>query len=270
MVEMMRRLKMNNKLYTMCGTVALAFVACSENSGVGGTSVEPNTVYAEDNWLWNPLAGDLSVNTARYAALLPENVDADGHWFWDAGETDNEDGGLSSIIWPVELGRDVDPLSTVIESCYGICGVADLSKGSLNYQPYVSVGFVIARDSAGNPTPVDVSDWGGVCITYASEISPRLVLDLGDSLRSIFDDGASFPEVYLAKTSNEISKCFSWDKFKIPAWRSMPPESWEKETGWKASKQLVGLMFVIQGDPGQYAFSIKYVGTMEGYELGVD
>ena len=266
MVEIMRRLKMNNKLYTMCGTVALAFVACSENSGVGGTSVEPNTVYAEDNWLWNPLAGDLSVNTARYTALLPEKVNADGHWFWNVeeGGTDNDEGGLSSIIWPVELGGGVDPLSTVIESCNGICGVADLSKGSLNYQPYVSVGFVIARDSAGNPTPVNVSDWGGVCITYASEISPRLVLDLGDSLRSIFDDGASFPEVHLAKTPNEISKCFSWDKFKIPSWQSRPPESWKNETGWKASKQLVGLMFVIQGNPGQYAFSIKYVGTAGG------
>ena len=261
---------MNSKLYAACCAMALAFVACSENSGVGGTSVEPNTVYAENYWLWNPLAGDLSVNTARYAALLPENVNADGHWFWNAEETDNNDGGLSFIVWPVALERGEDPLSTVIEECQGICGVANLNMGSLAYQPYVRVGFVIARDSAGNPMPVDVSGWGGVCVTYTSEIMLRLVLDLGDSLRKVFDDGASFPEVSLPKATSENSKCFSWDEFKIPSWRRNPPESWREETGWKASKQLVGLMFVLQSVSGQYAFSIKYVGTTEDYESGVD
>ena len=254
---------MNKTLYTMCGAMALAFAACS------GTSVEPNTMNVEGCPLWNPLAGDLSVNTARYAALLPENVTADGHWFWNAGETDNDDGGLSSVIWPVELGSGLDPLSTVIESCHGICGVANLSQGALTYQPYVSVGFVIARDSAGNPTPVDVSDWGGVCISYTSETMPSLVLDLGDSLRKLFDDGGSLPVVSLAKTSKEISKCFSWDKFKIPSWRKDPPASWGENTGWKASKQLVGLMFRLQNNPGQYAFSIKYIGTKEGDEASV-
>ena len=43
----MRRLKMNKTLYTMCGAIVLALAACAD-----GTSVEPNTSYAEGNSLW--------------------------------------------------------------------------------------------------------------------------------------------------------------------------------------------------------------------------
>ena len=72
--------------------------------------------------------GEYHINTARYAARLPENAQADGHWFWEARGADENEGGQSSIIWPVELGSDADSLSTVIDLCQGICGVASLKK----------------------------------------------------------------------------------------------------------------------------------------------
>ena len=253
---------MNNKLYTACGAMALALAACSEdNGGVSGTSTEPNPVYAEGLSLWNPQTGDYHINTALYAARLPANTYADGHWFWEARGADENEGGQSSIIWPVALGSDADSLSSVIESCQGICGIADLKKGSMTMQPFAAVGFVMARDDAGKPAPVDVSDWNGVCISYTSDVAASLVLDLGDSLGALFDDGFGFPAVALPKALNQVTKCFSWSQFEFPSWKKEFPDGWSRKAGVQSAKQLVGLMFRIQNEPGQYKFDIKYFGT---------
>lgn len=253
---------MNNKLYTACGAMALVLVACSENNGgVSGTSTEPNPAYAESRSLWDPQTGDYHVNTALYAARLSANAQADGHWFWEARGADENEGGQSSIIWPVELGGDADSLSTVIDSCHGICGIADLKKGSMTMQPFAAVGFVMARDEAGKPVPVDVSDWNGVCISYTSDVAASLVLDLGDSLGALLDDGFGFPAVALPKALDKVTKCFDWSQFEFPMWKKEFPDGWTRKAGEKAAKQLVGLMFRIQNEPGEYKFNIKYFGT---------
>ena len=261
----MRRLKMNKKLYAMCGAIVLALAACAD-----GTSVEPNTSYAEGNSLWNPLAGDFSVNTARYAEKLPENLRADGHWFWET-RGDDDDGGRSYVEWPVKLGSGVDSLSTVIESCQGICGIARLNRGELNYDPFVGVGFTIARDEMGRPTPVDVSDWGGICITYKCDLSPTLVLVLDDSVSKLLDDGYAFPAVALPKArTGEITRCYSWDKFQLPSWFRGVPAYWSDNVGEKAAQRLVGIMFKMQNTPGEYAFSISYVGMNAEDDSGIE
>jgi hypothetical protein len=269
---------MNKKLYTACGAIALSLAACSgDNGNISGTSTEPNPMALGSSSsveesssgsfglneydLWNPLLGEYHINTARYAARLPENVQADGHWFWEARGADENEGGQSSIIWPVALGGDADSLSTVIDSCQGICGIADLKKGAMTMQPFAAVGFVMARDAAGNPTPVDVSDWNGVCISYTSDVAASLVLDLGDSLGALFDDGFGFPAVALPKALDQVTKCFSWSQFKFPSWKKEFPDGWSREAGVKSAKQLIGLMFRIQNEPGQYKFNIKYFGT---------
>jgi len=269
---------MNKKLYTACGAMALSLAACSgENGNISGTSTEPNPMalgssssVAESSSesfglneydLWNPLAGDYHINTARYSALLSADVRADGYWFWEARGADELEGGQSSIIWPVELGSGADSLSTVIDSCQGICGIASLKNGSMTYQPFASIGFVMARDAANNPTPVDVSDWKGVCITYTSDSDASLVLDLGDSLATVLDDGFAFPSAKLPKAVDEVTRCYSWSYFKIPSWKKEIPDGWGQNTGWRAAKQLVGVMFRIQNEPGNYKFDIKYFGT---------
>lgn len=252
---------MNKKLYAACGVMALAFAACSEDNGnIGGTSTDPNTD-AKSIALWSARAGDYHVNTALYASMLPANTHADGHWFWEARGADENEGGQSSIIWPVALGGGADSLSTVIDSCQGICGIASLKKGAMTFQPFASVGFTIARDEAGNPTPVDVSDWKGVCVTYTSDVAPSLVLDLGDSLGALLDDGFGFPAVTLPKALDEVTKCYSWSQFEFPLWKKEFPNGWSREAGVKSAKQLIGLMFRIQNEPGNYKFDIKYFGT---------
>ena len=168
---------------------------------------------SEHGNLWDPVVGDYAVRTALYASSWPKNAIADGHWFLEM-QTDAVDGGTSYISWPVELGEGTDSLAPVIEACHGICGTAVLDKGEMTYNPFVGVGFSLAVDDTGLPIPVDVSNWGGVCISYSSEASPSLVLDLGDSLEYVLRYG--LPSVALPKTEEVVSKCFKWSDFKLP------------------------------------------------------
>ena len=251
---------MNEKLYTLCGAMALALAACSEDGGnIGGTSTEPNTVYAEGSSLWNPQSGDYDVNTARYASTWPKGAVQDGRWFWET-TSDDADGGLSRIVWPVDLDDGPNPLAPVIESCGGICGTAVLDKGDLYYNPFVTVGFAMAMDSTGNPMPVDVSNWDGICVTYTSDCAPSLELDMGDSVNVALRYG--LPQINLPKAREPVTKCVRWSNFKTPAWLVEIPEYWEEDTGNKASKQLVAVRFRVQGAPGSYNFNISYVGTV--------
>lgn len=195
----------------------------------------------------------------------PKNVVADG--VWRIMETDGEDGGKSSIVWPVEFVDGIDTMAAVKDSCYGICGTAALDKGSLTYNPFVSIGFTLARDGSGNPVPVDVSNWGGICIVYTSDIAPSLELDLGDSINTKVLDYA-VPAAYMAKSAVTTNiKCFPWSSFKIPSWFKGDDHGWKDDTGAKAAKQLVGVRIRLQDKPqdGGYKF---YVSTISAYNSG--
>lgn len=276
---------MNKKLYMACGAVALAVTACSDDNGIVGTSTEPNTVAfgssssvaenssssgavtssssfdAREGDLWNPSAGDFSVNIARYAAMLPSGAEADGHWVL---KTDAEKGGTSSVVWPTDL-VGVQDERTVVESCDGICGTVSLAKYSLTYNPFAGVGFALAKDGEGKPVPVDVTGWSGVCITYESEAAPALELDLGDSLNALLD--YALPAVALPKTkaAEPVTKCHKWSDFKYPAWFvsvAGVPEYWLENSGEKAAKQLIAFRFMISASAGEYKFNIKSLGTL--------
>lgn len=195
-------------------------------------------------------------------SLWPENVIADGHW--RIMETDSADGGKSSIVWPEVFQDGVDSMTSINEAYYGICGTAILDKGSLTYQPFVSVGFSLARDSSGNPVPVDVSNWGGICISYTSEYAPSIELDLGDSVNTDVLRYA-VPTVGLTKSAVVTNvKCLPWSSFKIPSWFRGDDQGWKEDTGAKAAKQLVGVRFRLQAHPpreGGYMFNIRSISA---------
>ena len=194
----------------------------------------------------------------------PKNVVADG--VWRIVGTDNEDGGKSSFVWRVEFVDGIDTMAAVKDSCYGICGTAALDKGSLTYNPFVSIGFTLARDGSGNPVPVDVSNWGGICISYMSEVSPSLELDLGDSVNTKVLNYA-VPSAGLTKVSSVTSKCIPWSSFRIPSWFKGDDHGWKEDTGAKAAKQLVGVKIRLQEKPkdGGYKF---YITTISAYNSG--
>lgn len=196
----------------------------------------------------------------------PENVVADG--VWRIMETDGNEGGKSSIVWPVEFADGVDSMAAVNKYCRGICGTAALEKGSLTYNPFVSVGFTLARDSSGNPVPVDVSNWGGICIVYTSDIAPALELDLGDSINMKVLNGA-VPTASLPKSAYAHAiKCIPWSSFKIASWFKGDDYGWKEDTGAKAAKQVVGVRFRLQSTPpkeGGYNF---FVESISAYDSG--
>ena len=173
--------------------------------------------------------------------------------------------GNSSIAWNEGVGENGEVLTSTVLHCGGVCGTAVLEKGTLTYHPFVSVGFTLARDDSGNPVPVDVSTWNGICISYSSAAAPSLELDLGDSLNAAF--GYAQPTVSLPKSSTGTRRCLTWDQFKFPSWFKGEAEGWRENTGLVASKHLVGVRFKLQALEGNYIFHIAFLGSND---LGVE
>ena len=253
---------MRTKFYITCGAIALAATGCLDDQNVTGTSTEPNTVQADGSVLWDPSRGDYRIDFTTSVASLPKGAVADGHWYWEANSNAKK-GGVAYISWPAKLTDGADSLSSVIDSCQGLCGTAVLKKGSMSNNPYAGVGFVIARDKKGEPVPVDVSNWGGVCITYTSEANPSIVLDLGDSLENELGDELPSISLKKSKDGSEITKCVSWEEFEFSSKSKKLPESWQDAVGEKAASQLVGLKFRIQANSGEYKFNVRHVETKE-------
>lgn len=254
---------MRTRFYMIGSAMAFALAACSgDTEDISGTSTEPNTVQADGGVLWNPSNGDYRVNFTASVAALPKGAVADGHWYWEAN-SDSEKGGVAYISWPAKLTDGTDSLSSVIDSCQGLCGTAVLKKGSMTDSPFAGVGFAIARDKNGKTVPVDVSNWGGVCMTYTSEADPLIVLDLGDSLEHELGDALPSASLNKTKKGAETTECVSWEEFAISSKSKKLPEQWQDVVGEKAASQLVGLKFRIQADSGEYKFNIRHVETKE-------
>ena len=174
--------------------------------------------------------------------------------------------GNSSVVFnPDSVSGIIEVPASTIEYCGGVCGTAVLKKGTLTYNPFVSVGFTLARDGSGKPVPVDVSTWNGICISYTSAAAPSLELDLGDSLNAAF--GYAQPAVSLPKSSTGTRRCLAWDQFKFPSWFKGEAEGWRENTGLVASRHLVGVRFKLQASEGNYIFHIAFLGSND---LGVE
>ena len=190
---------------------------------------------------------------------LGNETNTHGYWY---SYNDNDDGGTSKIVWPVESDSynaydgSMDP---VIEHCGGICGSAVLDKGILTYNPFVGIGFnVVGEDASGNPVPGDASAWGGLCITYTSSVAPSLELGLGEFDATI---GYANPAAPLSKAAAAAaSKAIPWSGFSQPSWY----KGTTKISGEEAAKQLVSVKFKMQAQPGTYDFNICGIGPYDG------
>ena len=182
-----------------------------------------------------------------------------GYWF---SYDDSGDKGGSKVIWAdgtVELGNGDSPdaLDNVILWCNGVCGSAVLDKGELSYNPFVGIGFNVVGEiskGGGNPQPGDASAWGGVCITYESDVAPALELGLGDDVDATIE--YANPAASLPKASAGTMKQLAWTDFKQPSWY----KGTTKIDGATAAGQLVALKFKIQATPGTYGFDICAIG----------
>lgn len=182
-----------------------------------------------------------------------------GYWY---EFTDNADNGKSKILWPVNKGSEYydDALDPIIDYCEGICGTAILDKGTMNFNPYVGIGFDIAGgDENFERVAADVTPWEGVCVEYTSEIATSLEMDLGDYMNSQL--GVDVPFVSMPKSTTPVTKCYAWNKFSQAGWGT------GKSSGVEAATKLVGLRIKIQGASRTTAkFNIKAIYSMSSVQ----
>ena len=210
--------------------------------------------------IWEPNFGMKHVNTARYSKNdWPQGVVEDGAWFL---ETDGEKGGASTIAWifpGAQIYDEMDTMEFVVAKCQGICGTASLNHGAMADDPYVTVGFNLAKNSAGKSVPVDVSVWGGMCLKYSSQVAMNLELDLGDSLNALL--GAKpFITLPINETSEET--CVPWENFELPSGRSALKEIGGGMDDFVA-RHLAAIRFVMHSSTDmENKFNIRSIGTL--------
>ena len=190
-------------------------------------------------------------------------TETNGYWF---SRYDHDEGGRSKIIWPVPMGNEYsdEAMDPIIEYCGGLCGTYALDKGTMTYNPFVSVGFNLVgerSDSDPTPEPANATSMGGVCVTYASEIPLSLEMGLGDDTEA--EIGYAVPYASLPKSPYGTTKYLSWSDFKQPSWY----KGSTKISGDRAAQQLVSLRFRFQGSNGSVGrFNITAVGPYDGCE----
>ena len=198
---------------------------------------------------------------SRVYTGLDNGSGTSGVWFTVG---DDAEGGASQITWPVPVELNDDPehvMDPVKEECHGICGTANLNKGSLEEKaPFMGIGFNIGGLDKGNkPVPIVASSWEGVCISYTSDVAPYLELGLGDE----FDASIKYanPRADLPKSASGTTIKIEWHDFKQPSWYTGST----RISGSEAAAQLVSLVFKIQSTSISYInFNIMSIGPLNG------
>ena len=206
---------------------------------------------------WYGSLGEYPINTG-----YDNGTKTSGFWFTYG---DDEIGGASNIIWPIDVCYEYEPgcFDVVFDYCEGICGTADFSKGNMTERiPFVGLGFNVAGEKSLDDTiytaePVDASAMGGVCVTYTSDNDIDLILGLGE-MEKEYD--YNLPTKTLPKSKDLITKYVPWADFKQPS-----EGNGKKISAEEAAKILTTIKFEIEGTQGQQAkFNIKSVGPYNG------
>ena len=212
-----------------------------------------------ETWNGAKVYGDANSSPQIHTGL-GNGLETEGYWY---SYNDNNNSGLSKISWPVPI----DPiyaeqsLEPVIYECKGFCGTAILDKGSYEHDPFVGVGFNVVgqiSETDQNPATGNASSWGGLCVTYTSDTDIALELGLGEAVDSTINYANPAVNLPASKTGNKVVA--SWSDFKQPSWY----DGSVKFDGESAAKQLAGVHFKIQAEPGEYNFNICAVGPKDG------
>lgn len=253
---------MNTKLaLTLPGLLLFALAACSDNDSddlitYNGSTEETNADNNTDSTsrpaeihfnLWDGTQGEYSISTG-----LDNGSGTSGYWY---SFTDNNDGGSSTIKFPIEIGNEYsdDDMDAVIDACEGICGTITLENKTDGTSAFGGFAFNIAGvDDDYNPETADVSDWGGICVAYTSDEDISVEMSMDDKTNRSID--YDLPKVTLPKAEERNEKCFTWKMFK--------PSGAQTISGEAAAKKLTALRFTIYGESGtEVKFSIIALGT---------
>lgn len=157
--------------------------------------------------LWRGFDKKTYVNTG----FVNEDLDNYAGLWYNFG--DDPDGGMSSVVFPDVCAFETpeyECMENLLEYYGGYSGAIVLQKGILN-EAFAGVGFNVA--GVENPEEYytkhiqrygDISDWGGVCVTYAADRDMFLWLGA---------DSVTFYEVKLDKSLEFVEKCVPWSEF---------------------------------------------------------
>jgi hypothetical protein len=222
----------------------------SNNSESSSSETEDVVVVNKEN-LWSGPAGEYKVNTES------ENA---GYWFsWGDGVS----GGSSQILYPIPMENEYSEssLKPVIDYCEGLCGTIAFGNDS---NPEAGVGFYVADEGE----TVDISSWGGICVTYASDVGFNVYIlsRIGDK-----SDVDLFPRYYMQGSISDkalvtlnpldsmsiMTSCAKWSDFSNG---SEDPSS--MRLGDEDAKKANAIIFKFNGSPGATnSFNIKSIGT---------
>ena len=227
------------------GSAANVSSSSSENVAASSSSVTTNSSSSAKTpkntaaCMWNASKGDYLVNTG----FDPDSLHYAGLWY---NFSDDPDGGVTEVHMPdvcVYEGPEYECTVALFEFCGSYCAEFRFRRG-LATEIFAGMGFEIAGledPYVSKPVQMygDVSDWGGICVTYAAD---RKVL-----LR-LYADSVTFYETELGKSTEFVEKCITWDAMNAT----------------EASKHASSVRFIMPGtDNTKGHLSIAAVGKYD-------
>ena len=269
-----------NCLKFLVSAFLLSLIACSDDNTAGVTedgnpalaqgessssvaSSNSGTVASPKFDLWDGSVGVAKINFGN------EKV---GYWY---GLEDSVDGGISKLVYPNESEYSNDSLDKVVEYCGGLCGSVELKQSRA--QPWVGVAFTLAEEGS----TADISEWGGICVTYASDYPINIYMNIhvdGFDSNSITTPFLAYPAISLPKTTlNDatlrsliapdlvVTRCAKWSDFRVSSWAEANASKLSKVySGEEAAKEIRSIMFIFAGNSdGSGKFNIKGLGTYD-------
>ena len=211
----------------LAGTIVLRS-SSSEQSASSGSSASGNCEAPQTvSGLWNRLSNPGSDD--RVITGLDNGTETSGYWF----SFGDEESGNGKVVYPSTPGIDYTTTDQVFDYCMGVCGSLEFSK-----EGYLGVGFHVAglvdpMDDNSLVAKANISSWGGLCVTYASESDLEVVLTYAQT--SGFGDFSRMPKTTLPKSIELKTVCLDWEKFM----------SVYSEVSWTF---MTSVLFVVHGD----------------------
>ena len=173
----------------------------SSSSSASGDCVVPQTVSGLWNRLSNPGSND------RVMTGLDNGTETSGYWF----SFGDDMSGVGSVKLPQPLGIEYTTGDEIYDYCMGVCGELEFVK-----EGYLGIGFHVAGvvDPSEGDSPVakaNISEWGGLCVTYASDADLEVVLAYAQE--SGFGNFSRMPKMTLPKSVKLKTVCADWNKF---------------------------------------------------------
>ena len=169
-----------------------------------------------------------------------------GYWF---NYSDDYEGGSSRFTFPSDVEPDIydNFFGPLVEAYGGIKASVTLDEG-YDY-PYVGLGFNVWSE---NQEGVDVSEWGGLCISYQSTIP--FFIELGVEDEAILTEYVKYRASVSA--SNLITYVdFSWAKFKSSEFVGSVSED--------VLKKVAAIKLRFEGEAGTTGdFLIQKIGSL--------